>query len=239
MINIAICDDVKNVRDYIIHMCDEYSNNNGIIFSYKEFSSGIQIFDYEGHIDILFLDIQILGMNGIEVMEKLDGKENVDIIIFVSGYDNYCFNVFSSKTRGFLKKPVSYDVFEQNIKRAINEIERKKIIEFETEQKRVFIRNDDLIYIETMGNYVKIYCKGNMEYIVYGSMKKWSERLEDYGVIRVSSSYMVNLRYVREWEKIIKLENINKKIQVGRKYYQKGREVYYAYVRKRLMELIW
>lgn len=238
MINIGICDDIDQMRHIVIEMCEYYSKDNNINFSYREFSSGVQVVECEEQIDILLQDIAIPDISGIEVMEKIIDKDNIELIIFVTGYDNYSKDVFSSKTRGFIKKPIDYNDFEKNINRAVKELERRKIIEFQTEKNIVYIRNADLIFIETMGNYLKVYCTNSIEHIVYGSMKYWSEKLEDYDIIRISNSYMVNLKYVDEWDKTINIKKVNKSIRVGRGYYENGNRLYRKYIKRKLKELL-
>ena len=66
-------------------------------------------------------------------------------------------------------------------------------------------------------------------------MKHWSESLAEYGIIRVSSSYMVNLKYVNGWGKTIKIGKENKEIHVGRSFYEKGKEEYVEYVKKQFL----
>lgn len=236
MINIGICDDIQEIRQTVRDMCESYSRDSNVSFSYKEFSSGTEVLEYSEQIDIMFQDIVLPEINGIDVMEKILDMDNIELIIFVSGYSSYCFDTYSLKTRGFIEKPVEYENFEKTIRKAVNELESRKIIEFQTEKGIVFVRSSDLVYIKTMGNYLKVLCKNKTEYIVYGSMKKWSEVLENYGIVRVSSSYMVNMLYICGWDRILRLEKANVKIQVGRGYYEKGRELYHNYI-KNIMRL--
>lgn len=238
MIDIAICDNIECMRKKIRLMCEKYVNINGEEFSYADFSEVVQLLVYSGHIDILFLDIKIQEMNETEIMEKLKNKDSIELIIFVSGYDRYFEDIYSSKTRGFIKKPFGYEEVERNIKRVVNELRRRKIIVFKTEQKTVFVRTYNLIYIETMGNYIKVYCNDKKQYIVYGSMKHWAGMMINYGIVRVSSSYMVNLVYIREWGRILELNGTDRKIKVGRKYYEDVKELYYDYVKKSMSGIL-
>lgn len=232
MINIGICDDIREIRQTVRDMCERYSGENNVSFSYKEFSSGTEVLECNEQIDIMFQDIVLPKISGIDVMEKIIDMDNIELIIFVSGYSSYCYDVFSIKTRGFIEKPIEYLDFEKNLRKAVNELERRKIIEFRTEKGTVFIRSSKVVYIETLGNYLKVFCRDKTEYIVYGSMKKWSEALENYGIIRVSSSYMVNVAYICGWDKILRLVKTDKKIQVGKGYYERGREFYRDYIKK-------
>ena len=108
----------------------------------------------------------------------------------------------------------------------------RKIIKFKTEKGIVFVRSSNLVYIQTLGNYLKVFCRDKTEYIVYGSMKKWSEFLENYGIIRVSNSYMVNMLYICGWDKTLKPEKTDIKIHVGKGFYEKGKELYHDYIKK-------
>lgn len=232
MINIGICDDIREIRQTVRDMCERYSGENNVSFSYKEFSSGAEVLEYSGQIDIMFQDIVLPKINGIDVMEKIIDMDNIELVIFVSGYSSYYSEVFSVKTRGFIEKPVEYWNFEKNLRKVISELERRKIIKFKTEKGIVFVRSSNLVYIQTLGNYLKVFCRDKTEYIVYGSMKKWSEFLENYGIIRVSSSYMVNMLYICGWDKTLKPEKTDIKIHVGKGFYEKGKELYHDYIKK-------
>lgn len=231
--NIGICDDEKVYREKINKICEQYAKKHELKFVYILFTSGEQLIENKEEIDILFLDIEMSGIDGLKVMESLEGRENIKRIIFVSSHDEYVFDTYSSKTRGFIRKPISYDDMVKNINKVVHEITENKFFMIETEGDRKYIKSEDLIYLKGMGNYVKLVTL-NDEYTIYGNIKHWNEQLEEYGIIRVHKSFLVNLKYVKHWDKILYIEERDIGIPVGRKFYTIGEEIYHQYLLKRM-----
>lgn len=237
MINIAICDDNKEHRDILCNMCQVYSRMRRISFFYIEFSSGEQVIDYHDNIDILFLDIELSGLNGLKVMESVAEQKNVRRIVFESVHDRYICDVYSSKTRGFLIKPVIYEKFEKCMDKIIKELSKRNMVEFYADGKKFFLNTDEIIYLYSMGNYIKIICADEKEHIIYGTMSDLNEQLKEYGIIRVHKSYIVNLKYIDKWKRILNISKKNIEIPVGKKYYGEGKRRYEDYCIKIMREI--
>lgn len=233
--NIGICDDEKIYRTEIKSNCERYAKKNDLQFIYTFFVSGEQLIQSKEEIDILFLDIEMSGMNGLKVMELLEKRENVKRILFVSSHDEYIFDTYSIKTRGFVRKPISYDDMEKRINKIIHEITDSKIISFEIDGDKKYIKSKDLVYLKGMGNYVKLVGR-NEVYTIYGNIKYWSEQLEEYGIIRVHKSFMVNLEYIKRWEKNLYIEEIDINIPTGRRFFAEGEKAYQQYLLKKMRE---
>lgn len=231
--NIGICDDEKEYRNVIRQNCERYAVNNSLQFTYKIFMSGEQLIEFNEEIDILFLDIEMSGMSGIKIMELLEGRDSIRRIIFVSSHDEYIFDTYSAKTRGFVRKPILFDEFKKRMNKVICEITEDKVYMFETDGEKKYIKLNDLIYFKGMGNYVRVIGL-NEEYTVYGNIKYWNEQLKESGIVRVHKSYMVNLRYVRNWKKSLYIEEINIEIPVGRRFYLEGEKMFQQYLLKRM-----
>lgn len=77
----------------------------------------------------------------------------------------------------------------------IKELNKSNIIEFYADGRKLFLNKDEIIYLHSMGNYIKIICVGEKEYVIYGTMLDLNEQLKNYDIIRVHKSYMINLKY--------------------------------------------
>lgn len=231
--NIGICDDEKGCREEIQINCEQYAVKNNLQFVYKIFISGEQVIGYNGEIDILFLDIEMSGINGLRVMELLEGRENIKRIIFVSSHDKYVFDTYGAKTRGFVRKPVFYDEMCKSMNKVICEITENKVYMFETDGVKRYIKLGDIIYLRGMGNYIKLVSL-NEEYTVYGNVKYWNGQLKEHSIIRVHKSYLVNLKYVRNWKRNLYIEELDVGIPVGRRFYAEGEKIFQQYLLKRM-----
>ena len=94
MIRIAICDDEKHMSDHIRAMASDffYKKNREIYF--RTFSSGEELLSYDGQIDILFLDIQMKGMDGMETARKLRAFKFRGVLIFITVLKEMVFQSF-------------------------------------------------------------------------------------------------------------------------------------------------
>ena len=157
--NIGICDDEKICLDRMIECLDKASKALETEFQYKSFLSGEELLKSNENIDILFLDVEMDGISGIETMRLLESKENVKFIIFASSHSEYVFESFGTKTMGFLCKPVEYEKVLKEIKKVIEKINAKKQIEpveINVDGRNVFISPEDIVYISGEKNYVKV-----------------------------------------------------------------------------------
>ena len=111
---IAICDDEKNIRELIGNKVAKQYPDAKIVF----FSSGEELLLSEEKIDILFLDIQMNGKNGMETARQLRKKDKKIIIIFVTAIEDYVFQAFDVGAFHYLVKPIEDAKFADVLYRA-------------------------------------------------------------------------------------------------------------------------
>jgi len=167
--------------------------------------------------DLIFLDIQMPGIDGIEVVKKI-GLDDMPTIIFVTAYDQYALAAFRLHATDYLLKPVDKDHFEDALKRARKEIGRRKIeggvqdidelLKSMSEERKSgekllvksgdmtkLIRCRDIDWVESQGNYVNLYVGKTVEFI-RESMINLEKRLEPFGFVRIHRSTIVNLKRI-------------------------------------------
>ncbi len=150
-------------------------------------------------IDLLLLDIEMPGMNGIELTRNI-GKKG-PIIIFTTAKKDYAVEAFELHVADYLIKPVTPSRFLQAIERA-KEVQQANSRELhDTDNEFVFIRDsgilkriklDDILYLEAMGDYVKLHTQQKF-HAVHSTLKAIEERLPDTKFMRVHRSYIVAL----------------------------------------------
>lgn len=196
-VNIAVCDDDKNVRELIGSKVLKQYPELDIVF----FSSGEEVLLSNKHIDILFLDIQMPGRNGMEIARELRKKENKLVIIFVTAVEEYVFQAFDVGALHYIVKPINDEKFNEVLKRAIENCSRQK--SKECENKHLMINNggvhtkvmlDDIVYAEVFNRKVVIHkLSDKLEY--YGKMSDL-ETLAGESFFRSHRAYLVNFKYV-------------------------------------------
>lgn len=151
-------------------------------------------------IDLLLLDIEMDGMTGLELTKKLGNKS--PLIIFTTAKKDYAVEAFELNVADYLVKPVLPARFLQAIERA-KELAAKKDKKEEkvAEQDFVFVKDngvlkkinvDDIMYLEAMGDYVKVYT-GQRFHVLHSTLKSIEEKLPPSKFVRVHRSYIVSL----------------------------------------------
>ena len=234
MIRIGICDDIEKEVNYIKGLCDKYFEDNSIMYEYIIFSSGEEVLSYKGKmIDLLFLDIEMGDVDGINVMKQLEERDDVWRIVFVTSHEEAVFGTFGIKTLGFERKPAIYNNITRYIDIARKECNENLMIAFNKNDASSYVKLDSLLYIEGEANYVRVYTKEN-NFIASGNLKKWENELSNTSMLRVHKSYLVNMYNISRIEQIISFKNSNFKVPIGRKYKEVVCESYNKYLMTRI-----
>jgi two-component system LytT family response regulator len=239
-INALIVDDEKPAREKIRTFLKEESFVSSI-FEAKNGSEAVEMIK-QGEADIVFLDIQMPGMNGFEVIEKV-GAENMPIIIFVTAYDEYAIQAFEVQALDYLLKPFDQQRFRKSLNRALEqrEIKNKNVlvikkllegIKKEREylrkiltkkgEKSFFLDTDEIFYIAAEKEYIMLYTEKE-SYLIRNTMKKMEQHLNPKKFVRVHRSFIVNIDYIKEiqpWfhgDKVIVMEN-GKELKLSRRF---------------------
>lgn len=192
-INIGICDDQSNEIERIVNYCNSYFEFKYMECEFKVFNSGEEVLGYKGEpLDIIFLDIDLPGISGIQVKDGILNRTEFKHIVFVSGYDNYIFDAFSIKTIGYEIKPCT----QVRINKYLSQIVQKKnseiIIKFEENDADKFVFADDLYYLKGCNNYSEVFAR-DKHFIIVCTLKQIEERFDWLPLVRVHRSYLVNM----------------------------------------------
>lgn len=200
MINIALVDDDDEMRNKLASYIKKHEKECHLKFEVSEFKSAAKLLEnYTEYYNIIFMDIQMEGIGGIEAAEKIREKDNDVILIFVTNMPNYVITGYRVKALGYLLKPVSYVDFIFQLQKSTDRLEAIKNHYILVESAGEFIRIDlsQVMYIESSKHKVLIYTeKDAIE--IYSSLKKLETILSKYYFARCNNCYLVNLRYVKK-----------------------------------------
>ena len=200
---IAICDDEKNIRELIADKVLKQYPEAEIV----SFSSGEELLLSDKHIDILFLDIQMSGKNGMETARELRKKDKGMILIFVTAVEEYVFQAFDVDAFHYIVKPIDDEKFKDVLLRAVEELRSKDREVREPEASYVMINNggvhtkvmiEDIVYAEVFNRKVVIH-KLNDEIEYYGKMSDL-EAVAGDSFFRPHRAYLVNFKYVEKYD---------------------------------------
>ena len=205
MINIAICDDDKNIIAELRKILTEYAVALNTKVDVYAFLNGQALVDYlsENHIDILYLDIQMDNLTGIEVGYKIRKElSNDDIqIVYISAIKDYAMELFKIRPNNFLIKPFSKEEVYETLKEALRLLDNKaKTFTFNVKGKDIKKKITDIIYFESSRHKVKIVTNdGKFEF--YSTIADVYKELENFGFAICHSSYIVNIEHIVEFNK--------------------------------------
>lgn len=194
--NIAICDDAKELHDEIIGLCNSFFIDKKMdykIFSY--FSGEELIKEADRHIDLVFLDVEMGGIDGLSVMEKLDMLPNILNIVFVSSHSEYAIEAYGYKTLGFIKKPIDKEYFESKLQKVYKKVITDSLVVFSDNSGDYHLRKSDIIYLKADSNYCDIHTAKKTIVTSY-TLKKCEKILGGMPFIRVHRSYLINVNKI-------------------------------------------
>lgn len=192
-------------------------------------TDAIQAFDKlrNARIDLMFLDIQMPEMTGLDFLKSL---KNPPKVIFTTAYREYAIQAFDLDVVDYLLKPISFERFMQAINKFYEGIPNEVLIPdsqisneskeaffyVKSDKKNVKIRYADILYIESIKDYVKIVCMGKtiISKIMIGNM---AEQLPEKLFIRIHRSYIVYIPNIEAFSSI-SVEVPGKEIPIGRNY---------------------
>lgn len=195
MYRIAICDDDVKMRRLLCQAAEGY----GAACEVDEFSDGMELLECNTQYDILFLDIDMPRMNGIETAERIRRTDRRVKIIYVTGYQDYMQRSFAVHPFSFLVKPVKKETIIRQLREAVlysREEESADVLRLETTQGLEEIAVPNLYYLEYQSRKLRLVMKHG-ERMIRGKVSEFSERLASYGFASPHKSFIVNLYHVK------------------------------------------
>jgi len=212
---------------------------------FKTFTSPVQALteiSTDDEIDLLFMDIDMPGINGLELAKNI--REKAKYLIFTTAHPDYALQAFDVQSDQYLLKPISFAKFALGIDRILKkEANNTKAVSKEPDQvaalyikgdhKYAFsnIAIDEILYIKALQNYIQIITKSET-HTTYLTLKEIEKALESHAFIRVNKSNIVAKSAIKKVDgNIIRLVN-NEMIQIGEGY----KETFFAYVQNSLLK---
>lgn len=220
---IAVCDDDSAAREHIVSLIREQEPDAHI----AAFAGGEEMLSAEENFDIIFLDVEMKGVSGIDAARHIRKAQEQagrakSIIIFVTGYDRYVYDAFDVSAFHYLIKPLQREKFAEVFQRAWREgaaaKEQEKqyfIVKSAGIQRKVYVK--DIFYIESANKKVIIHTKTEvME--TYGKMEDW-EQAAGSRFYRCHRCYLVNMEQIISYgTDMIQVANGDKLILAQKKY---------------------
>ena len=217
MIRIAICDDEKHMSDHIRSLVSDFFRKKNREISLRMFSGGEELLSYNGQIDILFLDIQMKDMDGMETARKLRADQFRGFLVFITVLKEMVFQSFEVQAYDYLVKPVDKKQFEKTMERLYASMQNasEDILLVQKGYEGRIIREDEIVFCEIIDR--KIYLN-----LTSGEVVDYYERIEnletklDNRFYRCHRSYLINLKHLKGYKNGTACMDNGKEIPVSR-----------------------
>ena len=199
MLSIAVVDDEKVFSDRLDSFIKKYCKEQEIEAEVTCFEDGLDITDdFKAKWDIIFLDIQMKHLNGLDTARRIREADSEVIIIFVTTMAQYAINGYEVDAFDYVLKPVEYPQFALRMAKAVKAVEKKRAHTFLYLKKWndwVKVSTDDLLYIEVSGHTLK-YVTDTETYEKRATIGDAEAELDGLHFSRCSLSFLVNLKRI-------------------------------------------
>lgn len=205
MLKILILEDEKKQLDKLTSYLSMYQEENtSFEYSIESYEKGISFIDnYKRDADLIFLDIRLPDMFGIDVARKIREIDDEVMIIFVTNLTQYAVDGYSVNAFDYILKPLQYASFSAKLARALRTLSyrnSKVTINLKNKESGRRISADTVTYIESIGHDIYFHVGGET-IKQWGTLGKYEAMLKGKGFIRCNASYLVNLKYVKTVKK--------------------------------------
>lgn len=201
MIKITIVDDNRKDFDLLNLYLSKYSEEKSLTFNVSYFSSSLDFLKSDfSDINLIFLDIDMPELNGIELSRKIRKLNNKVGIVFVTNYFEYALEGYEVDAIDYLLKPLNYDAFVVKMDRISKIILEgmkniKVVITSKDNKESIYV--NDIVFIEIDGHYLIYHLKDNREIKQRGKLESLKKEFTTYGFSQINSYTLLNLRYVK------------------------------------------
>lgn len=207
---IAILEDEKNISDQICKHLSRYFYEIGMEVNLTVFNDAFDLLEnYSADFDVLFMDIQLPAMSGMDAARKIREIDTKVIIVFVTNLAQYAVEGYGVNAFDFILKPVDYNSFALKLDRICKEIAHRipgKYINVKTKDGYMRIELSQITYVEVKVHDLIINTLSG-RVVTRGAMKTFAKDLCEHYFSQCNSCYLVNLAHVRQVNKFVVLSS--------------------------------
>lgn len=201
MLKIVILEDEKPQLDRLTGFLTRYQTEHPeFAYTLETYDRGVPLLDaYKRDADLIFLDIRVPDMLGMEVARHIRRADDNVMIVFVTSLTQYAVDGYSVGAFDYILKPVHYAPFSAKLERALRVISHREpelMLDLRTKESGRRIPAASVIYVEVSAHDL-LFHTGSETIKQWGTLSKYEELLRQAHFARPSTSFLVNLKYVR------------------------------------------
>ena len=203
-ITIAICDDnredgkmIQREVERIYRPLFDRNQSDYEIVMYETGNDLMKNLDAVLDNHILFLDIDMPGINGLEIAEAIEKKTHKVNLIFVTNRNDLVFEAIHFRPFRFLRKECLHEEIEEALLAVIAKMKEETVLcEFESGSEVVKIAVNEIVYLESSGHYVRVHTQDGNVCVVRNKISELERQLKLMGFVRIHIGYLVNIRNI-------------------------------------------
>ncbi|HET9276737.1 MAG TPA: LytTR family DNA-binding domain-containing protein [Flavitalea sp.] len=194
ILSAVIVEDLQVAADYLARCCEK-SGLLEVKGHFPNVEAALQFLNQHS-VDLLFLDVEMPGATGFELLDRLAYSPKV---ILTTSKTEYAYNAFEYNVSDFLKKPFTYQRFLEAVQKVTAPTPENNVnstatdhIYIKTDGKLIRLNNSDILFIESMGDYVK-FVSADKKYITHNTIKNLEEKVNKQCFLKTHRSYIINV----------------------------------------------
>ena len=194
ILSAVIVEDLQVAADYLKRCCEK-SGLLEVKGHFPDVEAALEFLNQQS-VDLLFLDVEMPGATGFELLDRLAFSPKV---ILTTSKTEYAYNAFEYNVSDFLKKPFTYQRFLEAVQKVTAPTPENNVnststdhIFIKTDGKLIRLNNSDILFIESMGDYVK-FVSADKKYITHNTIKNLEEKVNKQCFLKTHRSYIINV----------------------------------------------
>lgn len=203
MIRIAVVEDDSIYQKQLNTYISDYERSSGETFQVTNFMDGLDIIEnYNASFDIIFLDVKMKHLDGMQTAKKIREYDRNVIIIFITNMAEFAIQGYQVEAMDYVLKPINYFAFSQELQKAVKKVKEKSAFFLHIVKESSMTRLDvaAIYYIESQGHNVIFHTKDGA-ITTRDSLKNLEKKLLERHFSRCNSCYLVNLAHVERVDK--------------------------------------
>ena len=227
MVKIAIVEDDAKAAQLLASYLTRFSGEQGAAFEVAQYRDAVSFLEgYRSAFDVVFMDIELPHMNGMDAARRLRELDRQIVLVFVTNMAQYAVKGYEVDALDFIVKPVAYPDFVFKMKRVLSALkvnEEREITISLAKRGLCRVSSSKLLYVEVSGHKLR-YHLADETLEAGGTLSKAEDELRAWGFLRCNSCYLVNPRHV-EWVRGYAVKVGDDELQIShpkRKEFMKG-----------------
>ena len=226
---IAICDDEEKYRIALKTVLDKLLNN--IDYNIDTFDDGNNLYEAfaDSPYDLVFLDIEMPELDGITLARKIRARSENVYIVFLTGHIEYALEGYEVNALRYLTKPVDIEKLKEVIRYVQEKQGSSRQIIIKEDGEEILIDINDVIYMESMNQNVRIVTSKG-EHVIRYNIGDFEDQLKNDGFFRIHRGYLISLSKVKKLAKNDVIMEGEEALPVSRSNLKPLKEALYSYV---------